>query len=94
MKHQPGPLTRRVNFSVIDATLVLLRSQQLHEGLWNLTFEFDATATIFLRHEGRAAPAAVTRILRLALQRTTPEQANDLTVDAAVVNPPRVLIAN
>ena len=66
----------------------MIKRQGLHEGLWMLTIELGLKGTNVQTQtaEGNVlTPAGVLTISRLGITRTN--QANDLTVDAAKVNP-------
>ena len=66
----------------------MIRRQRLHEGLWMLTVELGLNGTNVQTQTAAGnvlTPAGVLTITRLGITRT--KQANDLTVDAAKVNP-------
>lgn len=69
----------------------MIKRQGLHEGLWKLTLELGLTGTnvevVEAGGDSRLAPAGIVTILRIGI--TLAKEANDLTVDAAEVNPLR-----
>lgn len=69
---------------VVEALVI---KQGLHEGLWSLRVEFGLGAANINSVEGSkdATPAAIVPIVKLGIQRGKEE--NNLTVDAAKVNP-------
>jgi hypothetical protein len=62
-----------------------VKAQDIHEGIWGLYIEFGLSASNVGPNEMELKPAAVIPILKLGLQRFPHE--NNLTVDAAKVNP-------
>lgn len=74
-------------FSYQEVAEALVKKQGLHEGLWSVYFEFGIGAANFNTKEGgkELVPAAIVPLQSMGLLRATEE--NNLTVDAAVVNP-------
>ena len=66
---------------------LLIKKQDIHEGLWSMTVEFGLGATNVAAgpDDPNMSPAAITIVKRIGIQRQ--EQQNPLTVDAAQVNP-------
>jgi hypothetical protein len=74
-------------FGYTELAEVLVKKLDIHEGLWGLYIEFNfGAANVNASPDGKSlAPAAIAAIKAVGLQRfDTP---NNLTVDAAVVNP-------
>jgi hypothetical protein len=80
------PEMKQVTFSHKEVAEALIRYHDIHEGLWGLYVEFGlAGANIAPVQGGDLNPAAIIPILKLGLQRYP--SPNNLTADAAVVNP-------
>lgn len=79
--------TNQILFDYKEVAEALIRKQELHEGLWGLYVEFGLGAANLNTEEDLRAltPAAIVAVRRIGLQRFTEE--NNLTVDAAKVNP-------
>jgi hypothetical protein len=81
------PEIENVTFTHKEIAEMLVRKQNLHEGLWGIFIEFGLSgANIGESPESDLIlPAAVIPVLKIGIQRfKTP---NNLTVDAAVINP-------
>lgn len=66
----------------------LIKAQGLHEGLWRLIFDLGLSATnVNVLQDGKTTltPTGMVLIQRIGIIETN--ELNDLTVDAAVVNP-------
>jgi hypothetical protein len=65
----------------------LVRKQGLHDGVWQLRIEFGLSAANIKQVEGSkdATPAAIVPVVKIGIQRGS--ELNNLSVDAAVVNP-------
>lgn len=76
-------------FSYKEIAEALVKGQDIHEGLWGLYVEFGiGAANIGITPDANdVAPAAVVPLQKLGIQRF--EEPNNLTVDAAEVNPRR-----
>ena len=74
-------------FSHTEVAELLIRKQDLHEGLWTIAFQLGmGTAQVpSPTASGGALPAAIVTIMSVGLQRADKE--GPLTVDAAKVNP-------
>ncbi len=81
------PEVQQFTFSYKEIATALIKQQGIHEGLWGLYVEFVITAgnVSTTPNSNDVLPAAIIPIQRLGLQRFDAE--NNLTVDAAVVNP-------
>lgn len=80
------PEARQITFSYQELAEVLIKQQDIHEGLWGIYVEFNIMATNVNGPEGNVVPAAIVPVQRLGIQRFDVEVEN-LTVDAAQVNP-------
>jgi len=77
----------RYTFTYKEIAEALVKQQGIHEGLWGIYVEFAiAAANVGATPEGNdLVPAAIVPVQKMGLQRFP--EANNLTVDAAVVNP-------
>ena len=75
----------RYEFNYKEVAEALVKQQDLHEGLWTVTMKFGIGAAIGGPSEDQAVPTAMVPVLNIGLTRATKE--NNLTVDAARVNP-------
>lgn len=81
------PEPKQVAFTHKEVAEALLRGSDIHEGFWGLYVEFGFAATNVGPQPGSdITPAAIALVQKLGLHRF--DEANNLTVDAAVVNPP------
>ena len=78
---------KQITFSHREVAEALVKDQGIHEGLWGIYVEFGIQgANISTDPESKnLLPAAVVPVLKLGIQRFGEE--NQLTVDAAQVNP-------
>ncbi|MDP9474122.1 MAG: hypothetical protein M3R38_00185 [Actinomycetota bacterium] len=74
-------------FTYKEIAEALVKDQNIHEGLWGIYIEFGiGAANISVTPEGTdVMPAAVVPLQKLGLQKFA--EANNMTVDAAEVNP-------
>ena len=63
----------------------MIKQQGLHEGIWGLYVEFGISAANLGLTENDILPAAIVPIIHLGI--TKFPSVNNLSVDAAVVNP-------
>ncbi|MCA1728229.1 MAG: hypothetical protein LC751_02095 [Actinobacteria bacterium] len=76
----------QIFFSYREVAEALVKQEGIHEGWWGVYLEFGLTAAnINAAPDADVTPAAIIPIQRIGLQRF--EEANNLTVDAAEVNP-------
>ena len=69
-----------------ELTEVLIREMGIHNGHWGIYVEFGVYGVNFQARESEAYdPAAVVPVKQIGIQRY--EKSNDMTVDAAKVNP-------
>ncbi len=81
------PETRQIIFSYKEIAEILIKHQDIHEGLWGIYVEFGiSAANVNTSPEGDSMPAAIVPLQRMGLQRYDVE-VSGLSVDAAVVNP-------
>lgn len=85
-KHPFGAMKHKaVKFRLHDVAVALLKLADVHEGLWQIQVIFANSATN-INLNGHLTPSAIASVVGMQLARV--EQAGDeLTVDAAVVNP-------
>ena len=78
----------QILFDYKEIAEALIKKQGLNEGLWGLYFEFGLGAVNLNSEQtpNSLTPTAIVAVRRIGLQRF-PEP-NNLTVDAAQINPP------
>jgi hypothetical protein len=73
-------------FNHAEIAEALVKQQDIHEGLWGIYIRFGiGAANIGQDAEGKIMPAAIVPVLQIGIQRFP--KPNNLTVDAAKVNP-------
>jgi len=72
-------------FTYKELAEVLVKKQDIHDGLWGVYVKFTLGAANIPDPNGMLIPAAISGIQEIGIQRF--DQANNLTVDAAQVNP-------
>lgn len=74
-------------FSYKELAELLVKQQNIHEGLWGIFIRFGLGAANVGEAPGgdTLIPAAIVPVREIGIQRF--EEPNNLTVDAAVVNP-------
>lgn len=72
-------------FSHKEIAKILVKAQGLHEGIWGLYLKFGIGGLNIGPTPKDVQPAAVVPVLEIGLQKFDEE--NNLSVDAAVVNP-------
>ena len=81
------PETTNIEFDYKEVAEALIRYHDIHEGLWGVSIKFGIQGANIGQSEGSdVTPAAIVPILKLGLRRF--DEPNNLTVDAAKVNPP------
>jgi hypothetical protein len=75
----------QITFSYKEVAGALVKQQGLHEGIWGLFVKFGLAATNIGPNDTDLKPAAMLAVMELGLQRF--EKENNLSVDAAKVNP-------
>jgi len=79
------PETKTITFSYKEVVLSLIKQQDLHEGIWQLYFEFNLKGGNIETAPEQASPAAFVLINKIGLMRV--EKENLLTIDASKENP-------
>jgi len=79
------PEIANIVFTHKEVTKALIKEQGIHEGLWALSVRFGLNAANIGANEDELKPAAIVAILEFGLQKA--EKENNITVDAAKVNP-------
>jgi len=79
--------TDRIMFELREVAQELLKTQDIHEGLWGISIEFGLAAQNLQTgaDNKNILPAGITLISKIGIQRW--KEPNNLTIDAAVVNP-------
>jgi len=72
-------------FTYKDIAEALVKQQGIHEGIWGVYVEFGIAASNIGQTPQDMLPAAIVPVVSIGIQ-TFPEE-NNLTVDAAKVNP-------
>jgi len=75
----------QITFSYKEVAEALIKKHGLSEGLWAVSVKFGIQAANFGPNDNDLKPTAIIPILEFGLQKTDKE--NNLTVDAAKVNP-------
>ena len=76
-------------FSHKELVTVMLKSLDIHSGIWGLHLKFGLAGMNAGPNENELMPAAVIPVLEIGLQKF--EKVTSLSVDAAVANPPKVV---
>lgn len=79
------PETKQITFKYNELTEMLIKQQNLHEGLWAIFIKFGIQGANLGPTRDELVPAAIVPILEIGIQRV--DSPNGLTVDAAKVNP-------
>jgi hypothetical protein len=81
------PETKNYVFNYVELAKMMVKELDLHEGLWGIYVEFTlGAANVPTSPDNKTiAPAAIAAIKSLGIQRF--DAPNNLTVDAAEVNP-------
>lgn len=87
MQSNKRDTNRIANFSLIELTEILVKHQKLHEGLYNLSLEFQLGVGTVGPTPELICPGAMIGVSGIGLSKTEKEKANIHTVDAAKVNP-------
>lgn len=74
-------------FGYQELAEILVKKQDIHEGLWGIYIEFGlGAANVPISPDGKTlAPAAINMVQKIGIQRFA--ETSNLTVDAAEVNP-------
>jgi hypothetical protein len=79
------PDATQYTFSHKELATLLVKELKIHEGVWGLYVKFGIGAVNAGPNDNELAPAAVVPVLNIGLQQF--EKENNLSVDAAKVNP-------
>ena len=79
------PEINTLSFSHKEVAEAIIKYQNIHEGIWGIYIEFGIGAANVGPGPSDVLPSAIVPVLKIGIQRF-PEP-NNLTVDAAVVNP-------
>jgi len=77
----------QVWFSFLEVAEALIKQQGIHSGHWAISVKFAIAGANVSGQDGKTRPTAVVPIMELGIQRF--DEATDMTVNAADVNPPR-----
>lgn len=75
------------DFSLIEITEILIKHQGLHEGLYNLSVQFQIAVGAIGPSPELICPGAMLGVSRIGISKTEEEKVNIHTVNAAKVNP-------
>jgi hypothetical protein len=79
------PEVANIIFTYKEVVTALLKEQNIHEGMWTLFVRFGLNAANLGPNDDELRPAAIIPLLEIGLQKG--EKENNVTVDAAKVNP-------
>ena len=79
--------SEKMTLSHSQVTEALIKYNNIHEGLWGLYVEFGIAASNVGPSPDQLNPAAIVPVLKIGLQKF--DKPNNMTADAAVVNPPK-----
>jgi hypothetical protein len=79
------PEPTQIMFSFKEIAETLVKRQGLHDGIWGIFVKFGLGASNVGPNEDSMQPAAIIPIVEMGLQKFDKE--NNLSVDAAKVNP-------
>jgi hypothetical protein len=79
------PETKQIGYSFKDLAALMVKDQGISEGFWGLFVRFGIGATNAGQSDSDLKPTALVPVVELGLQRF--EELNNLSVDAAQVNP-------
>ena len=79
------PESTVITFTHKEVAEALIKQQNIHEGLWGIYIEFGIAAANIGVGPNDINPAAIIPIVKIGLNKQ--DELNNITVDAAVVNP-------
>jgi len=79
------PEVTNLVFTHKEVVTALLKSQDIHDGIWALYVEFGIGAANIGSNPEDVQPAAIVPVLKIGLQQFN--TINNISVDASVVNP-------
>ncbi len=77
----------QIVFTHKEIAEVLLKHHGIHEGIWGVYIKFGIKGANIGASDSDLMPSAIVPVLEIGLQKVDKE--NNLSVDAARVNPPR-----
>ena len=86
------PEATQISFKHAEIVELLIKKQNLHEGIWGLFIKFGMGASNVGPTEGDIMPAAIIPVLEIGLQKFDKE--SNIALDAAKVNPRVAEMAN
>ncbi|MCX5870538.1 MAG: hypothetical protein NTY00_07870 [Deltaproteobacteria bacterium] len=75
------------DFSLIELTEILIKNQNLHDGLYNLAVQFQLAVGAVGPSPDSICPGAMIGLSRIGLSQIEEGKENIHTVNAAIVNP-------
>jgi hypothetical protein len=81
------PESNQIVFKHKELATILIKNQNIHEGLWGIFVKFGIGAANIGESPENLLPAAIVPILEIGLQKFDKE--TNLSVNAAEVNPPK-----
>ena len=79
------PETTEINFSHREIAEMLIKKQDIHEGIWALSLRFNFTASNVGPSQTEIYPSAVASVVQIGLHKVDTE--SNIALDAAKVNP-------
>ncbi len=76
---------KQISFDYKEVAESLLKTRNIHQGLWSIYIRFGLHAVNMGPSNADLRPSAVASVIEIGLQKSDEE--NNLTVDAAHVNP-------
>jgi hypothetical protein len=80
------PEAKNIAFSFKEIAELMVKQQGIQDGYWGIFVRFGITATNIGANEADLRPAAIVPLMEIGLQKF--EEQNNLSVNAAEVNPP------
>jgi hypothetical protein len=81
------PEVNQLFFTHKEVLELLIKKGKIHQGRWMLAANFGFTAGNFGPGPAQLSPGAIVAILGVGLQRAAADTLEEMTLDAAVVNP-------
>lgn len=81
------PEANQIMFSFKELAALMVKDQGLSDGYWGIYVRFGISAANAGPSDSDLKPTALVPVVELGLQKF--DQLNNLSVDAAVVNPPK-----
>jgi len=79
------PESTTIMFTHKEVAEALVKVQGIHEGIWGVAIQFGLGATVAGPTQEEVLPSAIVPVMSIGIRKFDKE--NNLTVDAAVVNP-------